>query len=210
MSAETSDGDCDVIAFDAIFDPFLDDTSSAEWLSFEALIEDDGSCISLKSPYDLRDQPPDTREEVEAWSYSPSAMDKTKSLSDFYADLCKDRRVKAAFKEAFGPRAKRVIEEMCGEVGSSDLEDDEDQFPAPEEIIHDLVHNESEEVAEILGAAPDDDEFPINVMRFRNVYWIRASEFDDVGYFDTPQEAEFYAADRWEPFITALAERDNE
>ena len=56
---ESDDGD--VLAFYSI------DISSDESLDFEALIEDDGCCIHLKSPYDLRDEPPSNMEEVDQW-----------------------------------------------------------------------------------------------------------------------------------------------
>jgi hypothetical protein len=132
----------------------------------------------------------------------------TKPLSDFYPELCNDRRVKAAFKQAFGSRAKTVIEAL---ISGEDLEsvltgDDGD----PEEIISELVSQEFEEVETILGAASYDDEFPIDIMKFRNVYWIAASEFEPIGYFGDVMDAVSCVTSEYEAAITALNERDDQ
>ena len=111
--------------------------------------------------------------------------DKTKDLSDFYADLCKDRRVKSALRDQFGHRVNDVLKKLrAGKLDGDDL------VGHAESIIQDLVHNEATEVWQMLAAAPYEDTFPIIVMKFRKVYWVRAPEFEDIGYFDNQQEAE--------------------
>ena len=47
-------------------------------------------------------------------------------------------------------------------------------------------------------------------MKFHNVYWIWAPEFEPIGYFGSREEAELYATDEWEGAITELAERNPE
>jgi hypothetical protein len=47
-------------------------------------------------------------------------------------------------------------------------------------------------------------------MKFRNVYWIAASEFDPIGYFGDVMAAVSCATSEYEPFITALNERDDQ
>jgi len=74
------------------------------------------------------------------------------------------------------------------------------------EIIHEMVHNEAQEVGSINGLGPDNDVFPIDIMRYGPVFFIRAPEFDDKGYLSSVKEARAYAEGEFEPYITALAE----
>ena len=134
-------------------------------------------------------------------------MDEERPLSDFYPDLCEDPRVKAEFKRAFGPRAEKVIAELIsGEIEESVLNAD-DEYPV--DVISDLVFSESEVILQFHGAAPD-HVFPIDILKFRNVYWVQVQEFDPSGYFDSLTKAALYATDNYDGFITALAEREDE
>ena len=67
-----------------------------------------------------------------------------------------------------------------------------------------------EMVDAIDGAAPDNDTFQIEIWRLVSAYWIRANEFDDIGYFRTQEEAYDYASMEFSSFIDELNERQKE
>ena len=67
-----------------------------------------------------------------------------------------------------------------------------------------------EMVDAIDGAAPDNDIFQIEIWRLVTAYWIRANEFDDIGYFPTQEEAYDYAIMEFSSFIDELNEREHE
>jgi len=60
------------------------------------------------------------------------------------------------------------------------------------------------------GAAPYNDTFQIEIWRLVSAYWIRANEFDDIGYFRTQEEAYDYANMEFSSFIDELNERQKE
>ena len=67
-----------------------------------------------------------------------------------------------------------------------------------------------EMVDAIDGAAPDNDTFQIEIWRLVSAYWIRANEFDDIGYFRTQEEAYDYASMEFSSFIDELNERQQD
>lgn len=67
-----------------------------------------------------------------------------------------------------------------------------------------------EMVDAINGAAPDNDTFQIEIWRLVSAYWIRANEFDDIGYFRTQEEAYDYACMEFSSFIDELNERQQD
>jgi hypothetical protein len=67
-----------------------------------------------------------------------------------------------------------------------------------------------EMVDAINGAAPDNDTFQIEIWRLVSAYWIRANEFDDIGYFRTQEEAYDYASMEFSSFIDELNERQQD
>ncbi len=73
------------------------------------------------------------------------------------------------------------------------------------------MQNESEVVKSLIGVGSY-GEFPIYIMQFGPVFWIRALEFDTIGYFADAESAIAYAEFNYEPFITAAvnAERTGE
>jgi hypothetical protein len=62
----------------------------------------------------------------------------------------------------------------------------------------------------IEAAAPDDDIFGIEIWSTGPVFWIRANEFDDIGYFPSRDEARRYAEVEFESHINELSEREEE
>lgn len=75
------------------------------------------------------------------------------------------------------------------------------------DIIHEAVKNEAECIDSIsgmvLGSSDVTDAFFINIMNYGPVYYVRAPEFDDSGFFLTEQAAWEHAQNDFEPFITA-------
>jgi len=79
------------------------------------------------------------------------------------------------------------------------------------DLIEDHKQDFSRSPVDVIeGAAPDYDVFEIEIWSTGQVFWIRANEFDDIGYFPSLKEARGYAENFFESYITDLAERDNE
>ena len=57
------------------------------------------------------------------------------------------------------------------------------------------------------AAAPDDDIFEVEIWSTGPVFWIRANEFDDIGYFSSLAEARAYAEEFFEGPISELLAR---
>ena len=51
---------------------------------------------------------------------------------------------------------------------------------------------------------------PFELAQFGSVFWIEAPEFDDIGYFDTLEEAKGAAEANYEPYITEASEHRDE
>ena len=62
----------------------------------------------------------------------------------------------------------------------------------------------------IEAAAPYDDVFEIEIRCVGKIYWIHASEFDDICYFRSFEDAYLHAVMNYEPFITELSLRKEE
>ena len=124
-----------------------------------------------------------------------------KPLESFLPSLAALPSVQAALTEEFGKDGLTIIAKMnTGETLS-------DEELGAHDIIHDLVHNNSVVPDSLAGwSSASDDTFSINVMQFGSVFWIEAPEFDDIGYFDTPEDAKAAAEANYEPFITEAAE----
>jgi hypothetical protein len=127
-----------------------------------------------------------------------------KPLESFFLSLAALPSVQTALREEFGKDGSAIIAKM--KAGES-LSDEE---LGAHDIIHDLVHNNSVVADSLAGRSRAcNDTFPINVMQFGSVFWIEAPEFDDIGYFDTLEEAKDAAEFNYEPFITdALEHKD--
>ena len=78
------------------------------------------------------------------------------------------------------------------------------------DIIHEAVKNEAECIDSIsgmvLGSTDDNDAFPIQIMNYGPVYYVRAPEFDDSDFFLTEEAAWEHAQNDFEPFITAYTD----
>lgn len=77
--------------------------------------------------------------------------------------------------------------------------------------FEDFVQNHSnlEEIIEASGGEGYD--FDIEIHSFGPIFWVRAPEFDDIGYFTSLADALWHARDSYEPYIETLAAlRDSE
>ena len=125
-----------------------------------------------------------------------------KPLESFFPSLAALPSVQAALTEELGKDGLTIIAKM--NAGETTLSDEE---LGAHDIVHDLVHNNSVVADSLAGwSSASDDTFPINVTQFGSVFWIEAPEFDDIGYFDTLEEAKDAAEADYEPFITEASE----
>jgi hypothetical protein len=74
-------------------------------------------------------------------------------------------------------------------------------------LNHDLWESSATDIS-FEGAGPEDDTFFIQIMKFGPLYFIQADEFDDIKYFDDLNCASAYAQIVYEPYITALEDRN--
>lgn len=63
---------------------------------------------------------------------------------------------------------------------------------------------------ETLNGRNDDDVFDIEIMEFHGIFWIRANEFDDIGYFNDLANAVAYANNEYESYIDAYLYDEDE
>jgi hypothetical protein len=117
-------------------------------------------------------------------------------IETFYPKLAIASEVETALKEKFGARAAGIIKNMkSGETFDEDAE--------VNDLITDYVKNHCDEV-DIFYGHGSAGFFPITICSLGGVSFIRASEFDDIGYFNSVREARLYAADEYDdygPFV---------
>ena len=124
-------------------------------------------------------------------------------LSDFQQDILASEEVHQLVWKEFGEKiAPKKWESF--QKG----EDLEDLFTLLED--NKWSTGIGEMVDAIDGAAPDNDTFQIEIWRLVTAYWIRANEFDDIGYFRTQEEAYDYASIEFSSFIEELQQREQE
>lgn len=107
------------------------------------------------------------------------------------------------FSEAL--QSESAVIEAIAESAASSFE----EFLATGEL-EDLVKNQSIEVDTIEAAGGYDHYFNIEIQSFGPVFWIQASEFDDIGYFGSETEAVEHARDEYATYIETLEEIQNE
>ncbi|MER2266795.1 hypothetical protein [Methylobacterium oxalidis] len=117
-------------------------------------------------------------------------------LAYFGAMLSSHDIIQSAIKNEFGCHAKDNLEILRR---SEDLACKDESLV---DLVEESVHCNAE-LAGSLAAWGDYGEFAINLMRFGNMYWIDASDFDNIGYFCTFESALEYAELNYEPFLTA-------
>jgi len=120
-------------------------------------------------------------------------IENTFPLETFYPQLCLAVPVIDALKDNFPDNAEDIINKL-----KSGIELQGDEIKA-EYIIADLVSNDSEIVDTLTGYGYD-GEFSIEIMKLGPVFWIRAPEFDNIGFFNSSMEAGDYASYNFEPY----------
>ncbi|MEI7912394.1 MAG: hypothetical protein WCK77_22405 [Verrucomicrobiota bacterium] len=125
-------------------------------------------------------------------------MTEPQELSTFKDQLLQSEDIQKLIAEEYGPGADDAIERFQS--------GDADELWDLIEANKDATFGTSEVTIE--AAAPDDDIFEIEIWSIGPLFWIRAKEFDDIGYFDSLAEAQIYAEDFFEGFITELQERE--
>jgi len=124
----------------------------------------------------------------------------TEPLTQLVPLLLKSKKVQRLLRSHYGESSKEMIR----------------QFRAGEfDDLLDLFENNKWELSEgsvdtIDAAAPADDVFEIEIRSVGGVYWIWAPEHGHIGYFRSRADAESYAEDNFEPFITELHEREDD
>ena len=107
-----------------------------------------------------------------------------KPLESFLPSLAALPSVQTALTEKFGKDASAIIAKLKADAALSDEE------LGAYDIIYNLVGNDAIVADSLHGwSSAYDDIFPINIMQFGSVFWVAASEFDDIGYFDTLKHA---------------------
>ena len=91
----------------------------------------------------------------------------------------------------------------------------ENAAPSFEEFIasgelENLVKNHYIEVDTIEAAGGYEHYFNIEIQSFGPVFWIQASEFDDIGYFGSEKEAVEHAREEYGAYIETLEELQTE
>ena len=124
-------------------------------------------------------------------------MTKPKDISEFKDSILASEEILALVKKELG---KDADEKWAAFQRGETLDD-----------LYDLIADcDGEEVTEFRGAAPDNDTFPITVLRVGPVFFVTANEFDTLKYFGTAKEADDYAWDYFSSYIDTLNERDEE
>lgn len=118
------------------------------------------------------------------------------SIETFYPQLARTIEIKAAIKNEFGKGAAEILKQMKGGLAF-------DQELEVSDLITDLVQNDCSEDDTFYGRGSD-GFFPITICSLGPVSFIRASEFDDIGYFGSTREARAHAEEEYEaygPFV---------
>jgi hypothetical protein len=133
-------------------------------------------------------------------------MKQPEPLKSFYPQLAQDSEVQRQLARHFTERAPVILQQM--ETGSA-LGDDAADVS---DLIEVLVKDGCWEVETFYGRGPD-GFFPITICTDSSLSFIRASEFDDIGYFSRTSDARSYAEVEYEaygPFVDDPDAEDEE
>ena len=127
-------------------------------------------------------------------------------LETFYPQLACDSNVQAALKTSLGVHADDILTKM--KTGQP-LEADE--FVVSD-LMDNLLQNDSIEVETFYGSGSEGC-FPISLWALGAITFIRAIEFDDIGYFGSTAAARSHAENEYEaygPFVDDPDEEDED
>lgn len=105
------------------------------------------------------------------------------------------------------------VKELIQSEYEEDAQDAIDRFNAGVDdelwdLLEDHKYDRWSPEATIEAAGPDNDIFEIEIFALGPVFFIRANEFDEIGYFDSVSDAISYAEREYEELINALHERE--
>jgi len=127
-------------------------------------------------------------------------------LETFYPQLACDSNVQAALKTALGVHADDILTKM---QAGQPLEPD---ASVVSDLIENLIQNDSIEVETFYGSGSEGC-FPISLWALGAITFIRAIEFDDIGYFGSTAAARSHAENEYEaygPFVDDPDEEDED
>jgi len=108
---------------------------------------------------------------------------KQRPLTDFYAQLTSSTRIRKALKECFGDEFGPIVTAMRAETELAQEHVD------AHDIIYELIKEKAKVVRRFVVEGSEAGEYPINIMQFACVYFIQASQFDDIEFFASADEA---------------------
>jgi hypothetical protein len=120
-------------------------------------------------------------------------MKKPNDMEEYVPLLLQDIRVQNELKSAFPEKYEAAISELLKKkyegIGGE-----------AHDTISELILNESTDVEDLEGQGYA-GEFPIIIYQFGPLFWIYAQEFDNVGYFDTAEDALSHAEEEWSSYM---------
>lgn len=123
----------------------------------------------------------------------------------FYPDLIKMQLVQEGIKDYLGEAVcTKIVMQFSENIPYAEIEGD---F---EDIISELVFNESEVIKSLIGDGGN-GAFSIDIMGLGPLYWIDAQEFDPIQFFKTFEDAFNCAKSTYAPLIEYYEENlDND
>lgn len=124
-------------------------------------------------------------------------------LETFYPQLACDSHVEAALKIELGVRTADILTKMkAGQPLEADAS-------VVSDLMNNLLQNDSIEVETFYGSGSEGC-FPISLWALGGVTFIRAIEFDDIGYFGSTPAARSHAEDEYEAYGPFVDDPDQE
>lgn len=112
----------------------------------------------------------------------------------------KRSEIKEEIADCYGERSKELLAAMHD--GSRLTEED---LELVKSAVQEVLACEGRVVGSMPTGMPG-YEFSININHFDTVFWASAAEFDDLGYFDSLENAKGYASIEWGSFFEAYEE----
>lgn len=114
-----------------------------------------------------------------------------KSLTEFYPKLAKSDDVQKALQEELGDKTEQVVKLL---LSGHELPED---LLCIHDLLYDLVHNEAQCVDSTSFEGSEAGEYEIEVLEYHGVFYVKAPQFDTIGYFETLDEANHAIEMNW-------------
>ncbi|MDF1658778.1 MAG: hypothetical protein P1U58_14280 [Verrucomicrobiales bacterium] len=116
---------------------------------------------------------------------------KERPIDFFYPKLADLQEEDAALRKRFGGKTCEVLALMKGRT-----EFPEDYVEA-HYLMEDLVRDSARDVIGMWVEGSEAGEYQVEVREFGGVYFVSAPQFDDIGYFETEEDAETAMRNNW-------------